>query len=359
MQILDLPVELLQTIACYLPTQDLPSFALTCSNFNRSLDCGSLWDSRIHHDYCHEGMSYSRMILSHYNHAHQWNITLRQICIALHAAWSTTCREGTWQVGFKQSPRRCREHSIPEYWVQISRRMRVPPGRYDVRCNFETTEECLGQIVFQIAMDDDGETENTDSHADRNTDENQSDAAAAVHTDQEDNKDEVQLIDNVDVHTEPARPNGHGRTTSDHTAHRVTTRGSAVLCDTALPRAIVTRAYKQTTLNHQGTEVKIGDINIPKTAIKRREWRDITISLEMQGGWNANMKPNYITLCPIQQDTPIDSSSTPKLEHSSPRFGSALAERCRRAFNCFGGVADGCDATFDTIVNSLKMVVGN
>ncbi|KAK9370538.1 hypothetical protein V1509DRAFT_607629 [Lipomyces kononenkoae] len=329
MSILDLPVELLQVIACYVPTQDLLSFALACSNFNKSLNCPSQWDSRIRHDYCNEGIFYARMILNHYNQAHQWNITLRQICIALHAAWSTSCREGTWQVGFKQSPRRCREHSIPDYWVQISRRMRVPPGKYAVRWNLETTEECLGQIRFRVTTDDDSEEQSFKEET-------------AIHAHQEDKKDDVQLIE-------------HATATSNDAARRAAKTESPVLCETVLPRALVTRIYEHTTIDHQGTEVKMGYINVPKTDVRRHEWRDITISLDMQGGWNANMKLNSITLCPIKQDTPIDASSTPKIEYSSPQLAIGLAERCQKAFDCFGCA----DVTYDTIVNSLKIMVGN
>ncbi|KAK9328478.1 hypothetical protein V1520DRAFT_345915 [Lipomyces starkeyi] len=364
MSILHLPLELLQDIAFHLPTQDLPSFALTCSSFNRSLDCWSLWASRVRNDYYAEGVSYARMIMTHYGYAHQRNITWRQMYIALHAAWNTTCTENTWRVEFRQNLRhRTREHAIPEYWVRICRRMRVPPGKYAVGWNFDTTEEYLGQVIFQIAMDDDSDFENTHLHADFTTDTNHSDETAAIHAHSDVEKDNVHLTEDIAVQTEHMKSTEHAQpmpeaTTTTRTTSRNGVIDSVLLCETAIPRALVARVFKHTTLDHHGTEVKMGVINIPKLEVEGHEWRDITISFEMQGGWNPNMKLNAVTLSPIRQDRPVDSSTTPEIEYSSPLFVRRPAERCRKAFDSLWNADDG-GVLFDTIADTLKVVVGN
>ncbi|KAK9352428.1 hypothetical protein V1523DRAFT_413904 [Lipomyces doorenjongii] len=362
MSMLHLPLELLQAIAFHLPTQDLPSFALTCASFNRSLDSWSLWACRVRNDYYAEGVSYARMIMNHYSYSHQQNITWRQMYIALHAAWNTTCTENNWRVEFRQNPRhRDCEHSIPEYWVRICRRMRVPPGKYAVRWNFDTTEEYLGQIIFQIAMDDDSDFENT--HLRYSTDTNHSDETAAVHSDSDVEKDNVHLTEDIAVQTEHMKSTEHAQptpeaTTTTRTATRPDLIDSILLCESAIPRALVARVFKHTTVDHRGTEVKMGTINVPNLRVEGHEWRDITISFEMQGGWNPNMKMNAVTLSPIRQDKPIDSSTTPEIEYSSPPFVRRPAERCRKAFDSLGNAEDG-GVLFDTIADTLKMVVGN
>ncbi|KAK9384554.1 hypothetical protein V1515DRAFT_611207 [Lipomyces mesembrius] len=362
MSMLHLPLELLQAIAFHLPTQDLPSFALTCASFNRSLDCWSLWACRVRNDYYVEGVFYARMIMNHYSYAHQQNITWRQMYIALHAAWNTTCKENNWRVEFRQSSRH-REHAIPEYWVRICRRMRVPPGKYAVRWNFDTTEEYLGQVIFRIAMDDDRDFENTHLHADLSTDADNSDETAAIHSHSDAEKDNVHLTEDIAVQTEHMKSTEHAQPLLEATnTTRRTTRpdliDSILLCETAIPRALVARVFKHTTLDHHGSEVKMGIINIPKLGVEGHEWRDITISFEMQSGWNPNMKMNAVTLSPIRQDKPIDSSPTPEIEYSSPLFVRRPAERCRKAFDSLGNAEEG-GVLFDTIVDTLKMVIGN
>ncbi|KAK9372006.1 uncharacterized protein V1513DRAFT_453717 [Lipomyces chichibuensis] len=362
MSILHLPLELLQAIASYIATQDLPSFALTCSSFNRSLDCWSLWASRVRKDYYAEGVSYARMVMTHYSYVHQRNITWRQMYIALHAAWNTTCTENTWRVEFRPNSRhRNREHAIPEYWVRICRRMRVPPGKYAVGWNFDTTEEYLGQVIFQIAMDDDSDFENTHLHANFRTDTNHSDETAIhAHSEMEKN-DNVHLTEDIAVQAEHMKSTKHEQPMPEATTTpRPDVTDSVLLCETAIPRALVARVFKHTTtLDHHGTEIKMGVINIPTLEVEGHEWREITISFEMQGGWNPNMKLNTVTLSPIRQDSPIDSSTTPEIEYSSPRFVQRRPEeRCRKAFGSLRNADDGC-VLFDSIVDTLKMVVGN
>ncbi|KAK9319440.1 hypothetical protein V1517DRAFT_332589 [Lipomyces orientalis] len=344
MSVLDLPVELLQAIARHLPTQDLPSFALTCATFNRSLDCESLWASRFRNDYHAEGVFHARTVMDHYSHAHRRNITWRQMCVALHAAWNTACTDNTWKVEFKLHSRNPdRPRGIPAYWVRVFTTMRVPPGTYAVRWNFDSSQEYLGRVNFQVALDDDGDIETPDRHQDLTLSD-----TTAIDADSDGGKDKIRLDDDDHTHQTP-----QDTLTSSTTNGRVGP-DTQVLHETALSPALIAEVCKRTTADRHGTEVKMGVIDVPNMKVEGHEWRDITISIEMQRGLTPNMKLNAITLHPTRQDAAIDSAFVPTIEESAHPFVRSTEERCRRAFDSFGNSG----VSFPAVANMLKATTG-
>ncbi|KAJ8103483.1 hypothetical protein POJ06DRAFT_242012 [Lipomyces tetrasporus] len=343
MSVLDLPSELVQDIARHLPTQDLPSFALTCANFNRSLDCEPLWALRVRDDYHAEGVFHARTVIEHYSHAHWRNITWRQMYVALHAAWNTACTDNTWKIEFKLHSRNPGQpRGIPVYWVRVFTTMRVPPGTYAVRWNFGSSEEYLGRVNFQVALDDDGDIKTPNHHQGINPNANHADDTTAIRTDSDGGKDKI-------------RHDDHTQQTRESTANGPIGHDTQVLHETALSPALIAEVCKRTTADRHGTEVKMGVIDIPNMKVEGHEWRDITISIEMQRGLTPNMKLNAITLYPIRQEAPIDSAFVPTIEESAHPFVRSTEERCRRAFDSFGNSG----VSFPAVANMLKTITGS
>ncbi|KAK9455713.1 hypothetical protein V1511DRAFT_311344 [Dipodascopsis uninucleata] len=306
----DLPVELIDTIVGILDSKDLARLSGVSKRFYGYVHNSTTWRHRVFELWQEEGYRYGNMLEKAFSNKVHSRDPTNEVCIcwkhiysALEGLTTSTCIDDHWDLDFVERDCGSNFNKAPHYWAQIITRRRVSPGKYNVIWNLSVTKEFIGKVNFSCTLEEDNS-----GHQDHTRCANlvygrfrtsiDGDILNNTMSGKYYNTSELVPLENIGC-----------RSSKLNRVRRPDPNKSTTLLSRYLHSDIVSKLYERFESNGSTTgaevtrNIMMGQIDIPNSGLKGREWQSISMAIEFQRGLSPNFHLKHILLEPVLDDS--------------------------------------------------------